>query len=297
VKPAPFEYVRPADQGEALRALGDGDAKVLAGGQSLVPIMSMRLAAPARLVDINGLPGLDAVTVDESGVRIGALVRHRALELDDAAFAVVPLLRRALANVAHPTIRNRGTTVGSLVHADPAAEMPAVLRLLDGTVDVVAAAGSRTIHAADFFVGPMESALTAPELAVSAFFPRPAGRTGSAWVELSRRRGDYAVVGVGALVELGDDGGIAAAKVALISVDAVPVVVDLADVLPAGTEVLPAGAGGAAAWREAADLVRSSIHPEGDIHASGTYRRHLCGVLATRALMMASSDVGGQVAA
>jgi carbon-monoxide dehydrogenase medium subunit len=289
VKPAPFEYVRPADLAEAIEALSDGDAKVLAGGQSLVPIMSMRLAAPARLVDINGLPGLDAVTIDETGVRIGALVRHRGLELDEEAFAAIPLLRRALANVAHPTIRNRGTTVGSLAHADPAAEMPAVLRLLDGTVDVVGEDGTRTIAAADFFVGPMESALAAPELAVSAFFPRPDGRTGSAWVELSRRHGDYAVVGVGALVGLADDGSVSAAKVALISVDAVPVLVDLADVLPAGS--------GGHAWDDAADLVRSSIDPESDIHASGTYRRHLCGVLATRALALASADAAGQAAA
>jgi carbon-monoxide dehydrogenase medium subunit len=290
VKPAPFEYVRPADLGEALQALRDGDAKVLAGGQSLVPIMSMRLAAPGRLVDINGLSGLADIAVDGSGVRIGALVRHRALELDGAAFEAVPLLRRALVNVAHPTIRNRGTTVGSIVHADPAAEMPAVLRLLGGTLDVEGANGRRTIAAADFFVGPMESALAGAEVAVSAFFPRPGGRTGSAWLELARRHGDYAVAGVGALVCLADDGGVEWAKVALISVDATPVVVDLADALP------PAVSDGGG-WDDAGELIRSSIDPETDIHATADYRRHLSGVLAMRALALARSDADGRAAA
>jgi aerobic carbon-monoxide dehydrogenase medium subunit len=290
VKPAPFEYVRPADLDAAVQALQDGAAKVLAGGQSLIPIMSMRLAAPGRLVDINGLPGMDVIAVDESGVRIGALVRHRALELDEAAFAAVPLLRQALANVAHPTIRNRGTTVGSIVHADPAAEMPAVLRLLGGTLDVHGVDGARTIAATNCFVGPMESTVGPTEVAVSAFFPRPAGRTGSAWLELARRHGDYAVAGVGALVCVADDGGVEWAKVVLISVAATPVVVDLAAALPTdGT-----GAGG---WDGAAELIRSSIDPETDIHATADYRRHLSGVLATRALALARADADGRAAA
>jgi aerobic carbon-monoxide dehydrogenase medium subunit len=289
VKPAPFEYVRPAEVEEAVQALADGDAKVLAGGQSLLPIMSMRLASPTRIVDINRLPELDRISVDDDGVRIGALVRHRALELDDAACQANPLLRRALSHVAHPTIRNRGTTVGSLVHADPAAEMPAVLALLDGTVEVVSASGSRAIAATDFFIGPLESALSANELAVSASFPRLGPGAGAAWVELARRHGDYAIVGVGALVVV-EDTTPSSAKVVLIGVDATPLVIDLDDVLPDA----PAET---ADWSDAVEHLRSSIEPEGDIHATADYRRHLAGVLSRRALQSAVADVGERTAA
>src|SRR5690625_4957406 len=156
----------------------------------------MRLATPENIIDINRLESeLSQIQVDEHGVRIGALVRHATLEHDDEAAARVPLLRQALGHVAHPTIRNRGTTVGSLVHADPAAEMPAVLTLLGGSVTAQSAEGERTIDAADFFFGPMESTLREDELAVSAHFPAPRGRFGTYFDELARRRGDYAMAG------------------------------------------------------------------------------------------------------
>ena len=201
MKPAPFTYHRPATLDEAVETLAATDGKVLAGGQSLVPIMSMRLASPAALVDLNHIPGQDKIIVNDAGVSIGCLTRHRALELDPAAYAANPLLRRALQSVAHPTIRNRGTTVGSLVHADPAAEMPAVLSLLGGSVEALSSArGRRTIDAAEFFVGPLESALEPDEIAVRATFPHPPAGSGTAWLELARRHGDYAMVGVGALV-------------------------------------------------------------------------------------------------
>jgi CO/xanthine dehydrogenase FAD-binding subunit len=289
VKPAPFEYVRPADLDEALQALTDGDAKVLAGGQSLVPIMSMRLACPTRIVDINALPHLDDISVESARVRIGALVRHRALERNDAAFAANPLLRRALSHVAHPTIRNRGTTVGSLVHADPAAEMPAVLALLNGSVDALSVRGSRTIAAADFFAGPMESAMSTDELAVSASFPNPSPSAGTAWVEIARRHGDYAIVGVGALVQM-QDSVVDSAKVALIGVDVTPVILSLDEALP--------GAGGRSNdWADAVDYIRSSIQPDGDIHATAEFRHHLACVLACRALEAARADAADLVAA
>jgi carbon-monoxide dehydrogenase medium subunit len=172
VKPAPFAYHRPATLDEAVGLLAAGDVKVLAGGQSLLPIMSMRLASPATIVDINHISpaaGLDAIEVDDTGVRIGALTRHRSLERDDAAYAANPLLRRALVHVAHPTIRNRGTTVGSLVHADPAAEMPAVLALLGGDVESVSVSGCRrTIAAADLVLGAMESSVRADAIVSSS---------------------------------------------------------------------------------------------------------------------------------
>jgi len=290
VKPAPFAYHRPASVDEAVDMLADGQAKVLAGGQSLIPLMSMRLAAPASLVDINHIDGLADVVVTETSVRIGALTRHRALELDDGAFAANPLLRRAVSHVAHATIRNRGTTVGSLVHADPAAEMPAVLALLDGTVRAVNKSGERSIIAADFFAGPMESALAPDELAVSATFANPPTGGGSSWVELSRRQGDYAMVGVGAVVVLDPSGHVSSARVALISVGPTPEVVDVS-----------AACAGASYdrvdWTDAGDLVESRIDPEGDIHATAEYRRHLAITLSRRALAAALADSAARVAA
>lgn len=282
MKPPPFTYHRPGSLDEAVQLLAElgqdaQGAKVLAGGQSLVPLMSMRLAAPGHLVDINHLPGLDTVQVVDGSVRVGALARHRRVELDEPAHAAVPLLRQALVNVAHPTIRNRGTTVGSLVHADPAAEMTAVLALLGGSVELVGPAGTRRVAAADFFTGPMSSAARSDELAVAAFFPVPAAGSGTSFVELARRHGDYAVCGVAALVTR-DDHAVTAARVGLICVGDGPVVVDLA----------PALDGAALDGSVVRELVDAAIEPEEDIHASADYRRHLALVLTERALTGAS---------
>ncbi len=278
MKPSPFTYHRPGTVDEAvelLAALG-GSGKVLAGGQSLVPLMSMRLAAPEHLVDINHIPGLDRVDVDEHVVRVGAMARHRSVERHEGARRAVPLLAQGLAHVAHPTIRNRGTTVGSIVHADPAAEMPAVLMLLDGSVELRSVRGTRTVAAPEFFVGPMESATAVDELAVAATFRRPPYGSGSAFRELARRRGDYAMCGVGALVSTDPDGAVTGAKVALISVGPGPVLVDLTPAVR--------GTGGGFAEESVRELVDAAIDPEEDIHASAEYRRHLAHVLTARVL-------------
>lgn len=283
MKPPPFAYHRPTTVDDALDALAQAgpDGKVLAGGQSLVPLMSMRLAAPAQLIDINHIPALDGIRVDGAGVHVGATVRHAQLEKDDAAFAAVPLLRQALADVAHPTIRNRGTTVGSLVHADPSGEMTAVLALLGGTVTLRRRGGSdRVVAAREFFVGPLESAIEPGELATEAYFPAPPPRSGTAWVEVARRNGDYAVCGVGAVVTLDDDRRVVAARVGLISVGPVPAVVDV-------TSSLAGERHDAADVAAAARVVRDAIEPEADIHASAEYRGHLAEVLAARALRQA----------
>ena len=202
MKPAPFDYVRPGSLDDALAALaGDPGAKVLAGGQSLVPLLSMRLAAPSRLVDINGLPGPRrhrgrAATASGSARSPGTPTCWRPTDVR----RVQPLVSLALANVAHATIRNRGTTVGSIVHADAAAEMPMVLRLLGGSVEVAGPSGRRTIAADDLYVGPLESSLHHDEIAVSAFFPALRHGAGVAFEEIARRHGDYALCGVAALV-------------------------------------------------------------------------------------------------
>jgi aerobic carbon-monoxide dehydrogenase medium subunit len=286
VKPSPFTYHRPASTQEALEMLaGLGDqGKVLAGGQSLVPLMSMRLAAPPHIVDINHLPGLDAVEVRDDEVRIGALVRHAGLEKDEGAFAAIPLLRQALRNVAHPTIRNRGTTVGSIVHADPAAEMPAVLALLEGTVELASTAGTREVPAAAFFVGPMAADIRTDELAIGARFRRPARGSGSAFLELARRHGDYAMCGVAALVRTGAGGDVSSAKVALISVGPGPVLVDVTEAVTGGLAAEGAGLRSGVDRARLGELLDAQIEPEADIHATEDYRRHLAHVLTARAL-------------
>jgi carbon-monoxide dehydrogenase medium subunit len=291
VKPASFVYHRPGSVDEAGEVLASTHGKVLAGGQSLIPMLSMRLASPSDLIDINAIPGLDAIQVTDSAVRIGSLVRHRSLERDEAAYAANPLLRRATVCVSHATIRNRGTTVGSLVHADPAAEMPGVLALLEGSVEASSRAhGTRSVPAADFFVGPLECSLRDDELAVAATFPHPAAGSGSSWVELARRHGDYALVGVGALVTLDADRRIEAARVALISVGSGPVVVDLGSVA-AGS------AYDSADWAGVCDILDAAVEPEADIHASANYRAQLVRVLTGRALVSATSDAARRVAA
>jgi carbon-monoxide dehydrogenase medium subunit len=285
MKPPAFAYHRPGTVPEALAALAETghDGKVLAGGQSLVPLLNMRLAAPAHLVDINWLAELDEVAVDDRAVRVGAIARHARVERDPAAAEAVPLLRQAIGDIAHATIRNRGTVVGSLVHADPAAELPAVLVLLGGSMELASAGdGARKVAAADFFLGPLESAVRPGELATAAVFPRPPAGTGSAWVELARRAGDYALCGVGALVALDQGLRVASARAALISVGPTPVPVDLTDALGGQPH-------DAADWAAAGRLAAAAVDPEDDIHASAAYRRHLAGVLTARAARAAAA--------
>ncbi|GAA1532368.1 FAD binding domain-containing protein [Nocardioides humi] len=282
MKPAPFDYVRPGTLEEALQALaGHPEAKVLAGGQSLVPLLSMRLAAPAVLVDINDLPGLGHVRADADGVRIGALARHAQVLADPGVARVQPLVPLALANVAHATIRNRGTTVGSLVHADAAAEMPMVLRLLEGSLDAAGPGGRRTIPAAELYVGPLESSLHHDEIAVEAFFPALPAGSGVAFEEIARRHGDYAMCGVAAVVAVEGD-RVVSAKAGYLSVSDIPTVVDLTEAL--------GGSIGAPALAAAAAAALEQLDPETDIHATADYRAHLATVLTARVLTAAHDD-------
>jgi carbon-monoxide dehydrogenase medium subunit len=280
VKPPSFGYSRPESVAEALAVLASlgSDAKVLAGGQSLVPLLSMRLAAPAHLVDINRLAELGYVRVAGGQVEVGALARHAQLLADPAAAAAQPLLAKALRLVAHPAIRNRGTTVGSIVHADPAAEMTAVLALLGGSVRLAGTSGERAVPASEFFLGPLESDVRSGELATEATFPVLPAAAGCAFAEVSRRRGDYAVCGVAAVVQLDDDGGISRATAAYLSVASRPLVLELTQ------------AGGQLDVGAAARLAMARVDPESDIHATADYRRHLAGVLTERVLREAVAD-------
>ncbi|TKV57768.1 xanthine dehydrogenase family protein subunit M [Nakamurella flava] len=276
MKPAPFGYRRPSTVAEAVRELAaDSGAKVLAGGQSLIPLLSMRLAAPSLLVDINEIPGLDAIEVDERGVRIGALARHAAVLADPDVRRVQPLVSLALANVAHATIRNRGTTVGSLVHADAAAEMPVVLLLTGGSVEVQGPSGRRTIAAPDLYVGPLESSLAHDEIAVAAFFPALAPGAGVAFSEIARRHGDYALVGAAALVTgRGQDETV---RVGYLSAGDLPTVVDLTGVDET----------------ELGDAALAHLDPGDDIHATAAYRAQLVRVLTRRVVRAARAHAEG----
>ena len=285
MKPPRLGYSRPESVAEALRMLSElgPDGKVLAGGQSLVPLLSMRLAEPMHLVDINRLADLCYVRQADGQVLVGALARHAEVLTSPVALAAQPLLGKALRFVAHPAIRNRGTTVGSIVHADPAGEMPAVLALLGGVVRVATESGERLIEAGDFFLGVLESDVQPGELATEVRFPALAQAAGTGFAEVSRRRGDYAVCGVAALVALNDRQEVEQARAAYLSAGPCPRVVDLTEAVagaPAGSESLPA----------AVAMARELIHPEGDIHATAEYRRHLAGVLTERALLEALAE-------
>ncbi|BBF99078.1 MULTISPECIES: FAD binding domain-containing protein [Pseudonocardia] len=271
MKPAPFDYVRPDRLADAVAALAAPESKVMAGGQSLVPLLSMRLASPSLVVDINGLPGLDAITVTSGGVQVGALARHTAVLESPEVARVQPLVPMALAHVAHATVRNRGTTVGSLVHADSAAEMPVVLSLLGGSIEVSGPAGRRTIAASELFVGPLESSVAPDEIALSAFFPALPPGAGVAFDEIARRHGDYALVGAAALVE-GER-----IRVGYLSVSDVPTVVDLTGV--------PAA--------DRAEAALEQLDPTGDIHATAAYRRTLVRVLTDRVVAAATANAQG----
>jgi aerobic carbon-monoxide dehydrogenase medium subunit len=280
VKPRVFAYHAPDSVDgvlEALAELGD-EAKVLAGGQSLIPVLNLRLAAPDALVDLARVDGLDAVEVTREHVRVEARVTHERLRRHDAAAAAIPLLRRALGWVAHPAIRNRGTTVGSIAHGDPAAEMPAVLGLLGGHVELASQArGRRTVAASDYLVGPLQTDTEPDELALAVVFPRLPPRTGTEFTELARRHGDYALAGVGVRVTLDADHRVTSASAAAIGVGGTPVYASLTDAL----------AGQAADALETSDAVaqlRGAVAPGDDVHATAAYRTHLVGVLLDRAL-------------
>ncbi len=288
MKPAPFVHHGPRSVEEAVAALAEvgHEGKVIAGGQSLIPMLSMRLASPAHLVDINGVAGLDTVEVRDGSVRVGATVRHAALERSEEANAANPLLRQALRNVAHPAIRNRGTTVGSIAHADAAGEMPSVAVLTDAVVEVVSARGAREIAAADFFAGPLETTLTDDELVLAVRFGLFPPGTVTGFVESARRSGDYALAGVGIAITVAD-GSITSARAAFVSVTDVPDVLDLSAVLGGPADAFDDDA--------LVTAVREHVQPEADIHASADYRRMLAGELTRRLVHSTLADARQEV--
>ena len=280
----PFDYRAPATLAEALALLCDHgeEAKPLAGGQSLVPLLALRLARPAVLVDLHRLDELRAVRREGDALFVGALVRHRALERGDGVLAACPLLQEAAALIGNVRVRTLGTIGGSLAHADPAAEWPAVARALDGVVLVRGPAGDRGVPAGDFFVSALVTALRPGELIVGVRLPVLGPGTGSAVEEFSRRAGDFAIVAAVAVVELAPDGTVARARVSLAGVGSIPQRLPETEAALAGRRPDPETLRRAAAHTGA-------IEPEGDAHASAAYRRHLAQVLTARALARAAA--------
>jgi carbon-monoxide dehydrogenase medium subunit len=283
MKPAPFEYFRPDSVDEALALLGQHgwDAKLLAGGQSLVPAMNFRLAAPAVLIDLNRIPGLDGLEEQGGGLRMGTLLRQRVAEHSPSVAHRAPLLAEALPLVAHPQIRNRGTVGGSIAHADPAAELPAVMLALGARLRLRGPGGERVLAADDFFTGLFATALEHDEMLVEIEIPAAAARSGHAFLEVSRRHGDFGLAGLAVAVTLDEGGSCAGARIALLGVGEGPL-------LAAGAaEVLMGCEPGDELFAAAAEAARGEVDPPGDIHASSDYRRHLVGVLVRRALPLA----------
>jgi carbon-monoxide dehydrogenase medium subunit len=285
-------YHRPERLEEALALLGEHgfDAKALAGGQSLIAMINAGFLAPEHLVDLNHLPGLDGVAIRDGVVRIGALVRHAQVEHADAELArAAPLLPAAAPWISHQAVRNRGTVVGSLVHADPSAEWPAVALATGASIRLVRDGGERWVPAAELFLGPLESDVEPVELAVELRLSAAPPRTGASVRELAYRSGDYAVVGVAAQVSLDEAGAVAEVRTALFGVDATPV-----RPLEAEAAVLASGPAGIA---EAAALAAAAVNPASDATASAGYRRAMVPVLFSRAVRQALERAGAAVTA
>jgi carbon-monoxide dehydrogenase medium subunit len=283
-----FCYHRPGTVEEAVGLLAEygSDAKILAGGQSLVPLLALRLSHPEHLVDIGRIDALSTIEDGPGGFTVAAGARHADVELSPVTGRAAPLVAAAMPHIGHRAIRNRGTVCGSLAHADPAAELPAVTLATDAELVVRSAEGERTIAAADFYLGYLTSALDETELLTAVRFPPwPAGAGGSV-AEVSRRHGDYALVGLAAVVGLGGDGRVERAALSFFGAGATPVRVAEAE------RVLEGEHPDAALFAEAADIVAKAIDPPGDNHATAAYRAHVAGVLTRRGLAEAAARAG-----
>lgn len=279
MKPAAFDYVVAESIDAAVAALvaADGEAKILAGGQSLVPMLNFRLLRPSVLVDINRIPDLAFIEETTDAIVVGALTRHHRLETSPIIARHLPVLTEAMRHVAHLAIRNRGTIGGSLSHADPAAELPMLALLLDATLHLVSSNGPRVLPARDFFLGPLTVDLAPDEMVTRIVLPKLPPATGWGFREVARRSGDFALAAAAATLTL-RDGAIAEARIAVTGVGETARRAQEAEALLAGQTLTSDLIDAAVA------AVRANVNPPTDLHASGDYRRHLIGVLAGRVL-------------
>ncbi len=285
MKPAPFEYYAPETIEEALSLLAKHgyDAKVLAGGQSLIPMMNFRLVQPSILVDLNRIAALGYIrTGEDGGLRIGAMTRHRQVETSPLAAKRAPLVHAAMSKIAYPQVRTRGTFGGSISHADPSAELPALSLALNGKFRLRRQDGERWVPASEFFLGLFTTALEADELLVEASLPPMPPRSGWSLQEVARRPHDFALMGVAAVVTLNEQGVCTEARLVFISAGDRPMAAERA------AETLKGQAPAPEVLREAAEIASSQeIDPSSDIHATAEFRRHLANVLTRRALEQA----------
>jgi len=269
VKPAPFAYKKPRSLEEAVALLGEhSDARLLAGGQSLIATLNMRLSAPSLLIDINGLSGLDGISHKAGMLEIGALVRHVQAERSDVITKHAPLIARAMPHIGHAAIRNRGTLGGSIAFADPAAELPACLLALDGEVEASGPKGKRTIKAADFFMGLFETALEPQDVLTAIRVPAAGKDTRTGFAELARRHGDYAIVGLAASGRA-DGKGLADVRLAYFGVGATPVRAKNSEAALARGDIDAA-------------VAALDLNPHDDVQATAKVKKHLAGVLLRR---------------
>ncbi len=281
MKPAPFDYYAPTSVDEtcSLLARYGSDAKLLAGGQSLVPLLALRLAQPATLIDLNGVHELDYIRADDNGVAIGAMTRQRTVERSSVMRETYPLLPAAVEWIGHPQIRNRGTIGGSLVHSDPAAELPALATLLDATFTITNAQGAkRTVKPDEFFVTYLTTAVEPEEMLSEIYFPTLPAGTGWSFVEVARRHGDFALVGAAATVALDSAGACSNVRIALFGV------APTATRSPSAEQALLNQKPDEQAIAAAASEVVKDIDPPGDVHASVEYRKYVATNLVRRAL-------------
>jgi CO/xanthine dehydrogenase FAD-binding subunit len=288
MKPAPFTYIAASslDQALALKAEYGDEARFLAGGQSLMPAMNFRLARPAVLIDINLLPELCGIDRSEGEtIRVGAMTRYRALERDAGFLQACPLFADALPHIAHPQIRNRGTIGGNLAHADPASELPAVAIAMQARMKIKSNKSEREVAASEFFLDLLTTSLEAEEMLVEIAFPVPSPRSGSCFLEMARRRGDFALAGVAAIVSLDEAGQCADVRLALCGVGDTPV-----DASAAAASLIGQRCTSETIEAVAAE-VREAINPPGSVHASADYQRHIAGVLTRRAITSAHERI------
>jgi len=283
MKPAPFEYQAPATLREAIDLLASKpEAMVIAGGQSLMPVLALRLATPSLLVDLRRVPGLDTIAIGDSGVRLGARVRWRDIEDDRRLEIAHPLLREAIAHVAHYQIRNRGTVGGSLAHGDPAAELPGVAVTCEAEITLVGAAGSRTIRAGEFFTGPLFTVRERDEIITELYLPFwPKGRHW-AFLKFAQRQGDFALAGIALFYDEDQDGRVRNGHIGVIGA------CDRPRRLTEVESVLNDRPVNEALIREAAETAARTVDPPEDLHAPAAYRRALVATLVERGLRSAT---------
>jgi aerobic carbon-monoxide dehydrogenase medium subunit len=291
VKIPQFAYYRPESVPEALDLLAElgDDAKVLAGGQSLLPLMALRLSRPGHVIDIGRLSDLATVSADEETVRVGAMVRHAELETSELVRNQAPLVADAVPHIGHRAIRNRGTACGSLAHGDPAAELPAVSVALGAHFRLRSVSGERMVPAAEFFTGYLTNAIHADELLVEWNMPAWPVTAGWSIQEASRRHGDFALLGCAAVLDWGLDQKVSTASLAFFGAGSTPVRVAQAEDLLIGQSP------GEEVFAQAGEAVKQALDPPGDLHATAAYRRHLGGVLARRCLRQAASRMESAV--